>query len=106
MNATEYGERDIERDIEARELTAPRVTPGDVDAKITVELYHVFPGTTLTVCCLILENGFAVTGQSAAASPENFDEEIGRRIAHADAREKIWQLEGYLLREALHLQGA
>ena len=68
-------------------------------------MYHVFPGTTLTVCCLILENGFTVTGQSAAASPENFDEEIGRKIARADAREKIWQLEGYLLRERLFLQG-
>jgi hypothetical protein len=64
---------------------------------------YVFPGTTLTVCCLILENGYAVTGQSAAASPENFDEAVGRRIARADARDKIWQLEGYLLRESLHL---
>ena len=101
-----YGEQEIEQEIQAKGLTAPRITPRELDDKITAELYHVFPGTTLTVCCLILENGFTVTGQSAAASPENFDEEIGRKIARADAREKIWPLEGYLLRESLHLQGA
>jgi Phage protein (N4 Gp49/phage Sf6 gene 66) family len=103
--STEYTEQEIEQEIQAKRLTAPRITPRDLDDKIAAELYHVFPGTTLTVCCLILENGYAVTGQSAAASPENFDEEIGRKIARADAREKIWPLEGYLLRESLHLQG-
>ena len=105
MSATEYGEQEIEQDIQAKGLTGPRITPRDLDTLITAELYHVFPGTTLTVCCLILMNGYAVTGQSAAVSPENFDEEIGRKIARAGAREKIWPLEGYLLRESLHLQG-
>ena len=62
----------------------------------------MFPGTTLTVCCLTLANGSVVTGQAAAASPANFDSVIGRKIARADAREKIWPLEGYLLRERLH----
>jgi hypothetical protein len=95
-------EQQVEREIRAKGLTAPRITPDALDAKITGEMYHVFPGTTLTVCCLTLENGFTVTGQSAAASPENFDAEIGRTIARADAREKIWPLEGYLLRERLH----
>ncbi len=102
MSATEYGEKDIERDIQDKGLTAPRITPADLDAKIFTEQYYVFPGSTLTVCCLTLANGFTVTGQSAAASPENFNEEIGRKIARADAREKIWMLEGYLLRERLH----
>lgn len=105
MSATEYGEAEIEQDIQAKGLTAPRVTPADVDSKIIGEQYHVFPGTTLTVCCLLLENGFTVTGQSAAASRENFNQELGQKIARADAREKIWQLEGYLLRESLHFQG-
>ncbi len=105
MSATGYGEQEIEQDIQAKGLTGPRITPRDLDTLITAELYHVFPGTTLTVCCLILMNGYAVTGQSAAVSPENFDEEIGRKIARADAREKIWPLEGYLLRESLHFQG-
>ena len=105
MGTTEYGEQEIEQDIQERGLNAPRLTPASLDAKITGEQYHVFPGTTMTVCCLTLENGFAVVGQSAAASPENFDEEIGRKIARADAREKIWALEGYLLRERLHREG-
>ena len=101
MSTTEYNEGQIERDIQDKNLTAPRITPGDLDAKIKTEQYHVFPGTTMTVCCLTLANGFTVLGQSAAASPENFNEEIGRKIARADAREKIWMLEGYLLREKL-----
>ena len=101
MTAT-YGEREIEQDIRVKGLTAPRITPYTIDGKIMDEDYHVFPGTTVTVCCLTLENGFRVIGQSAAASPENFDAEIGRKIARADARDKIWPLEGYLLRESLH----
>lgn len=95
-------ERAIEAEIQEKRLDAPRVTPDDLDAKISRVLYHVFPGTTLTVCCLVLSNGFAVTGESAAASPENFSAEIGQKIAYAEARDKIWQLEGYLLRERLH----
>ncbi len=102
MSTTEYSEQQIEQDIQAKGLNAPRISPADLDAKIVGEQYHVFPGTTLTVCCLTLANGFTVTGQSAAASPANFNAEIGRKIARADAREKIWMLEGYLLRERLH----
>lgn len=102
MNASET---DIEREIQAKGLTAPRLTPADIDAKIADEQYYVFPGTTLTVCCMHLENGFTVTGESAAVSPDNFDEEIGRKIAREHARDKIWALEGYLLRESLHFQG-
>lgn len=102
MTSAAYGEQEIEQDIRAKGLDAPRLTPDAIDAAITAEQYHVFPGTTLTVCCLTLRNGFCVTGQSAAASPGNFDAEVGRKIARADARDKIWELEGYLLREHLH----
>lgn len=102
---TTHDERAIERDITGRRLTAPRITPDDLDAVIAAEQYHVFPGTTLTVCCLTLANGYAVTGESAAASPENFDAEVGRKIARAGARDKIWALEGYLLRQRLHEDG-
>jgi hypothetical protein len=94
-------EQAIEQEIQAKGLTAPRITPADIDAQIVSEAYYVFPGTTLTVCLLTLQNGFHVTGESVAASPENFDEEIGRRIARTNAREKIWALEGYLLRSRL-----
>jgi len=94
-------EQAIESEIEAKGLNAPRLSPDKIDAVIIGEDYHVFPGTTLTVCCLKLKNGFTVTGESAAASPENFDVEIGRKIASGNARDKIWALEGYALRERL-----
>ena len=60
------------------------------------------PLKLLTFCVLILKNGFTVTGESACASPENFDAEIGKKIAYENARNKIWQLEGYLLKEKLY----
>jgi hypothetical protein len=91
----------IEAEIQAKGLNAPRLSPDMIDGVIAGEDYHVFPGTTLTVCCLTLRNGFTVTGESAAASPANFDVEIGRKIARQNARDKIWRLEGYLLRERL-----
>jgi hypothetical protein len=90
-----------ENEIQAKGLNAPRLTPEKIDAEIIGEDYHVFPGTTMTVCCLTLRNGYNVVGESAAASPENFDAEIGRKIARKNAREKIWPLEGYLLKEGL-----
>lgn len=91
----------IENEIQAKGLTAPRITPADIEAAIVHEAYHVWPGTTLTSCVLTLRNGFLVTGESACASPENFDEELGRKIAWRNAAAKIWVLEGYLLRERL-----
>jgi hypothetical protein len=94
-------EQKIEAEIQAKGLNAPRLNPEMIDAAIVSEQYHVFHGTTLTVCALTLRNGFIVTGESAAASPANFDQAIGRKIARENARNKIWALEGYLLRERL-----
>jgi len=94
-------EEQIEAEIQAKGLNAPRLTPDLIDATIVSEQYHVFAGTTMTVCALTLRNGYIVTGESAAASPENFDQAIGRKIARDNARNKIWALEGYLLREKL-----
>lgn len=79
----------------------PRITPERIEEVIVNTDFYVFPGTTLTVCCLTLANGFTVLGESACASPENFNAEIGQRIAKTNAREKIWALEGYALRERL-----
>jgi hypothetical protein len=93
-----YDEGRTEKEIQDKGLTAPRITPADLDAQIVGEDYHVFPGTTLTVCCLKLANGFTTTGESACASPENFDAELGKRLARDQARNKIWALEGYWLR--------
>lgn len=114
-------EQQVEQDIQAAGKTAPRVTPADIDAVVTSEFYFtaaegvegasghrpnsVRAGTALgllTFCVLVLRNGFTVTGESACASPENFDPEIGRKIARDNARQKIWQLEGYLLKQRLH----
>lgn len=95
-------ETQIEAEIQSKGLNAPRLNPEMIDATIQSEQYYIFPGTTLTVCALTLRNGFIVVGESAAASPENFDQAIGRKIARENARNKIWAFEGYLLRERLH----
>jgi hypothetical protein len=82
-------------------LTALKVTEEHVDSIIVSSEFHVFKSTCLTVCCITLQNGFAVTGESACASPENFNKEVGEGIAFKNARNKIWALEGYLLKESL-----
>jgi len=123
----------IEQEIQAKGLTAPRVTPADIEAAIFSE--HFFtaehgvsgamnvlqlhqringvdtasgqsapygnPLGLLTFCVLVLRNGFTVTGESACASPENFDAEMGRKIARQNAISKIWPLMGYALKEKL-----
>ena len=94
-------EKDVEAEIQSKGLTAPRITPAAVDACIKAEAYYVFPGQTMTVCCLTLANGYQVVGESACASPENFNAELGRKIARENARNKIWALEGYRLRTEL-----
>jgi len=115
----------IEAEIQAKGKTAARVLPEDVEANIVLEHYFtpadclgvdgtqtMFKPTTeteqasiplnlLTICVLVLKNGFTVTGESACVSPENFDAEIGRKIARANAVQKIWPLMGYALRERL-----
>ena len=93
-----HDEKTIEAEIVAKGLTAPRLTPAHIDAQIVGEAYYVFPGTTLTVCALTLRNTFIVVGESRSASDANFNAEIGRKVARDNAREKIWALEGYLLR--------
>lgn len=97
-------ENEIEQAIQDKGLTAARITPEDINAAIKGEQYHVFEGSCLTVCCLTLKNGFTVVGESACASPENFDALIGRKIAYENARNKVWALEGYRLKQKLYEQ--
>ena len=104
METDMQNDEQVEQMIQSAGKTAPRLTPDDIDAAIVSGMYHVFPGTTLTVCALTLRNGYIVTGESAAAHPENFDAVIGRKIALDNARNKIWSLEGYLLRQKLWLR--
>lgn len=92
---------ELENEIIRKNLNAPRVTPEIINDTIVGEGYHVFDGTTVTICLLTLRNGFSVTGESACASIENFDEELGQKIARDNAVEKIWALEGYLLKQSL-----
>ena len=106
----------IEQDIQAKGLTAPRITPADIEANIVSEHYftasegvhgrgvQVIPLGLLTFCVLVLRNGFIVTGESACASPENFDAEIGRQIARENAVNKVWPLMGYALKSKLAAQ--
>lgn len=113
----------IEQEIQDKRLTAPRVTPADIENEIRSVHYfvasdaiqgeraaHEFPegdgwllGNTqlLTLCVIQLRNGFTVTGESACASPANFDEELGRKIARQNAVNKIWPLLGFRLRDTL-----
>ena len=148
----------IEQEIQAKGLTAPRVTPADIEANIASEFYinphetaldahrlhfladdhadsevrgkvamiheHMsvmslsalraevdelmaIPGQCteplrlLTFCVLVLKNGFTVTGESACASPENFDAEVGRKIARQKAIDQLWPMLGFRLRDEL-----
>lgn len=100
-----YSEQATEQEIRDKGLSGPRLMPHDIDDRILTAHYYIVPATTCTVCALVLINGFVVIGESACVSPENFDEEIGRRIAYAHAREQIWKLEGYALRDKLTRRG-
>lgn len=111
----------IESEIQAKGLTAPRVTPERIKEVIASEHYFTAeqgaevaapsygdkypqPLSLLTFCVLVLKNGFTVTGESACANPENFDADLGRKTARENAVNKIWALEGYLLKEALYVE--
>ena len=91
----------VEEEINRKELIAPRVTPEKIDSVIVDQAFYNFAGTTVTVCMLTLKNGYHVIGESACASPDNFDPELGVRIAKDNAKQKIWALEGYALRNEL-----
>lgn len=92
----------MEYKIQNKGLDAPRLTPSHIDSAIAEIKYHIVPNTTTTICSLILRNGFVVNGESAAASPENFNEDIGKEIAYNNARDKIWPLLGYQLKDKLY----
>jgi hypothetical protein len=118
----------IETEIQAKGLTAPRITPADIEANVISEHYFTaYDGRygalhngsyvgrevpkvndddlvaleLLTFCVLVLRNGFTVTGESSCVSPENFDAEIGRKIARANAIDKVRPLIGYELKSKL-----
>lgn len=103
--------------------THPRVSLADLEANIKEEHYflmrdalngeaarlaggtHRFPAdhptATMTVCVLVLQNGFIVVGKATPASPENFDPMIGRRFALEDAMRQMWPIMAYALKERM-----
>lgn len=106
----------VEAMVQDKGLDAPRVTPRDLDNAIASEWFFTAGEATgmvhgngpdtqalglLTFCVLVLRNGFTVTGESACASPENFDAEVGRKVARENARNKLWPLLGYVLKDRL-----
>jgi hypothetical protein len=76
-----------------------KVTRESIEARIKNVDYMILPNSTVTICNVVLENGYSVRGESACVDPRNFDMEIGRQLAYRDAFNKIWPLEGYLLAE-------
>ena len=55
----------------------------------------------VTICIMIMENGFMIEGTSACVDPSRYNEEIGQEEAYKNAVEKIWELEGYALKQKL-----
>lgn len=114
----------VEQAIAERASNAPRVTLAQIESEIASE--HCFtaadgyegaqlkhqkaavdapaPLALLTFCVLALRNGFTVVGQSACASPENFDSEIGQHYARQDAIRQCWSLFGFRLRDQLAMR--
>lgn len=98
----------------AANAVAPRVSLQSMKDKIAGEFFFTAgealtalnmpalpPTELLTVCILVMKNGFSIIGKSAPASPENFNAELGRKLAYEDAIRQLWPLEGYLLRSEL-----
>ena len=102
INSPRTDDESVESEIQRKGLTAARITPDDLEKAIHTADYYVFPGTSLTICCLTLINGFTVVGESACASLENFDKAVGERIARENAKQKLWPLLGYALKEKLN----
>jgi len=101
-SSTPTADQAMEYKIQEAGLNAPRLTPAHIDSVIKQIHYHIVPNTTTTICSLVLFNNFVVNGESAAVSLANFNEEIGKEIAYNNARDKIWMLEGYLLKQKLY----
>lgn len=101
-------ERELEQAIQDKGLTAARVTPATINALMSNVAYttHIVPGTTTTLATAVMGNGFTLaTSESACASPQNFNAELGAKAAidkvKIAARDKLWELEGYRLKRSL-----
>lgn len=86
--------------------SGPRISMADVEKEIVRESYHIFPGTTMTVCCLTLRNGHSVIGQSACIAKENFDIALGAKYARENAVDNVFPLLAYLVSQRIFTFGS
>ena len=93
----------VEKEIQVKGLNAPRLTPDLIESKIKEKSFYKLT-ERLTVCVITLKNGFELTGESSCVSADNYNKEIGEKISFENARNKIWELEGYLLKENLFIK--
>lgn len=102
-------DQEIEQAIQEKGLNAPRITPARI-AELMSRIVYTFDvrpnGSTTTLAHAFLDGNFYLaTGVSACVSVENFDAELGKDIASTNAKvaaeDKLWELEGYALRERL-----
>lgn len=86
----------------AVQKTEHRVSLDSIKEKVeSVEYIKPKSAPHFTLAIVKLKNGYLVTGQSAPADPNNFNEELGKKFAYEDAIRKVWPLEGYLLCQKL-----
>jgi hypothetical protein len=79
---------------------APRVTKEGIQSRIAItSFHHLVDVPTVTICNIVLDNGYSVRGESACVNLENYNEEIGNKIAFDNAFSKLWPLYGFLLAE-------
>lgn len=81
-----------------------KVSEADVQLAIKSVQYHRFEGTTVTICCLTLDNGFTATGESACVDPAEYVEALGKEIAYRAAFSKAWAYLGFRLAERMAAQ--
>jgi Phage protein (N4 Gp49/phage Sf6 gene 66) family len=82
-----------------------KITRERIESRIDKVRYSIIPDTTTTICAITMINGFVVTSSSACIDPAAFDRKTGEEIAYENALEKIWDLEGYLLKERIYQDG-
>lgn len=87
---------------------APRVTKAQIDAKAALLTYRFEQpaDTTSTFAHAYLGSFYLASGHSACVSKENYNQEIGERLARQQAEtkaiNKLWELEGYALHKQLN----
>lgn len=119
-------DNEIEQEIQAKGLTAPRITPADIEANIAsehyftaehgiegamsrLELHARHPGDgpagtfdQVMFCVIVLRNGTKIVGINyGSVDPAQHSAVDGRKYARDHAIEQIWPLMGYELRSQL-----